>query len=76
MGLNFSEVDSIILSHGHREFETIVAIWGNGKGEYVLLSPCGRCREVIYGFNKDTWVIVDSLNHPYKVRVSDLLPLK
>lgn len=64
------------VSHGHREFEAIVAIWGNGKGEYILLSPCGRCHEVIYGFNKNTWVIVGSLNHPYKVRVSDLLPLK
>ena len=64
------------VSHGHRDFEAIVALWGDGKGTYKLLSPCGRCRELISDFNKETWVIVGSLNHPYKVKVSDLLPLK
>ncbi|UCC33875.1 MAG: cytidine deaminase [Candidatus Bathyarchaeota archaeon] len=64
------------VSEGYRSFETIVAIWGDGKGNYELLSPCGRCREVISDFNKDAWVIVGSLEHPYKVKISDLLPLK
>jgi len=64
------------ISHGYRDFEAIVAIWGDGKGTYILLSPCRRCREVISDFNKDTWVIVGSLEHPYKVKVSELLPLK
>jgi len=64
------------VSHGSRDYEAIVAIWGDGKGAYRLLSPCGRCREIISDFNQDTWVIVGSLDHPYKVKVSDLLPLK
>ena len=64
------------VSHGYRDFEAIVALWGDGKGTYKLLSPCGRCRELISDFNKETWVIVGSLNYPYKVKVSDLLPLK
>jgi len=64
------------VSHGSRDYEAIVAIWGDGKGAYRLLSPCGRCREIISDFNQDTWVIVGSLEHPYKVKVSDLLPLK
>jgi cytidine deaminase len=64
------------VSQGHRDFEAIVAIWGDGKGAYKLLSPCGRCRELISDFNKDTWVIVGSLEQPYKLKVSDLLPLK
>lgn len=64
------------ISHGHRDFEAIVAVWGDGKGNYKLLSPCGRCRELISDFNKSTWVIVGSLQRPYKVKVSDLLPLK
>lgn len=64
------------ISHRCRDFEAIVAIWGDGKGSYRLLSPCGRCREIISDFSKDTWVIVGSLEHPYKVKVSDLLPLK
>jgi cytidine deaminase len=64
------------LSHGHRGFKTIVAVWGDGKGNYELLSPCGRCREVISDFSEDIWVIVGSLEKPYKVKISDLLPLK
>jgi cytidine deaminase len=64
------------VSHGCGDFEAIVALWGDGKGTYKLLSPCGRCRELISDFNKETWVIVGSLDHPYKVKVSDLLPLK
>jgi cytidine deaminase len=64
------------ISHGYRDFEAIVAIWGDGKGAYKLLSPCGRCRELISDFNKDTWGIVGSLEHPYNLKVSDLLPLK
>lgn len=64
------------VSHGCRDFDAIVAIWGDGKSAYRLLSPCGRCREVISDFSKDIWVIVGSLEHPYKVRISDLLPLK
>jgi cytidine deaminase len=64
------------VSDGHRNFKTIVAVWGDGKGSYELLSPCGRCRELISDFNKNTWVIVGSLKQPYKVKVSDLLPLK
>lgn len=64
------------ISQGCRNFEAIVAIWGDGKGTYKLLSPCGRCRELISDFSKDTWVIVGSLEHPYKAKVSDLLPLK
>jgi cytidine deaminase len=64
------------VAHGHRDLEAIVAVWGDGRGNYRLLSPCGRCREVISDFNEETWVIVGSLDDPYKVRVSDLLPLK
>jgi len=64
------------VSHGYRDFEAIVAVWGDGKGAYRLLSPCGRCRELISDFNDETWVLVGSLTHPYKVKVSELLPLK
>jgi len=64
------------LAHGEREYEAIVAVWGDGKGRYELLSPCGRCRELIGDFSGDTYVIVGSLDEPYKVKISDLLPLK
>ena len=64
------------LAHGEREYEAIVAVWGDGKGSYELLSPCGGCRELISDFSMDTYVIVGSLDEPYKVKVSELLPLK
>jgi cytidine deaminase len=64
------------LAHGEREYMAIVAIWGDGKGKYELLSPCGRCRELISDFSEETYVIVGSLDEPYKVKISDLLPLK
>ncbi len=64
------------VSHGCRDFQTIVAIWRDQEGRHHLCSPCGRCREVIRDFNEDAWVIVGSLEEPYKVKVSELLPLK
>jgi cytidine deaminase len=64
------------VSHGCRDFEAIVAIWRDQEGRHHLLSPCGRCREIISDFNTDTWVIVGSLEDSYKVKVMELLPLK
>lgn len=64
------------LSNGHRDIEIIVAIWRSPVGEFKILPPCGRCRELISDFNINCWVIVGSLEEPYKVRVSELLPLK
>lgn len=64
------------LAHGYRDFEAIVAVWGDGKGTYELMSPCGRCRQLISDFGGSIWIIVGSLEHPYKVTVADLLPLK
>jgi len=64
------------LAHGFRDFEAMVAVWGDGKGTYELLSPCGRCRQLISDFSGSIWVIVGSLERPYKVTVADLLPLK
>lgn len=64
------------VAHGHRDLESIVAVYRDSTGEHCILPPCGRCREVISDFNLDCWVIVGTLAAPFKVRVSDLLPLK
>ena len=64
------------LAHGHREYDSIVAVKTDGQGDYKILPPCGRCREVINDFSGDTWVIVGTIQDPMKVKVSDLLPLK
>jgi cytidine deaminase len=74
-----------MVSAGHRDLETIAAVWRDPNGKHYLLPPCGRCREVISDFNPEAWVIVATMpNHwdmaaidkPGKVRIEDLLPLK
>jgi len=64
------------LAHGERDYEAIVAMWRTEEGVFELPSPCGRCRELISDFGTDTWVIMGTPEHPFKVRVNDLLPLK
>ena len=74
-----------MVAAGHRDLDTVVAVWRDPQGQHFLISPCGRCREVISDFNPEAWVIVSreanfwgvaSIEAPCKVRVSNLLPLK
>jgi cytidine deaminase len=64
------------LSNGHRDLETIVAVYRDAQGQHEIMAPCGRCRELITDFSPDCWVIVGSCAQPYKVRAHELLPLK
>ena len=64
------------VAHGHRDYETIVALKPTREGGYRILAPCGRCREVISDFGDDIWVILGTLKELFKVRISDLLPMK
>jgi cytidine deaminase len=72
-----------MVAAGHRDVETVAAVWRDPDGKHYLLPPCGRCREVISDFNPEAWVIITTMdNHwdaaaieqPMKVRVADLLP--
>ena len=74
-----------MVAGGHRDLDTIVAVWRDEQGRHFVLPPCGRCREVVSDFNREAWVIlttlpdhwaVDGIEHLGKVRVSDLLPLR
>jgi cytidine deaminase len=74
-----------MVAAGHRDLETVAAVWRDSAGNHYLLPPCGRCREVISDFNPEAWVIITTMtNHwdataieqPMKVRVADLLPLR
>jgi cytidine deaminase len=64
------------VSHGCRDIDTIVALTGDGPEGIQLMVPCGRCREVISDFNRSAWVIVGTVDQPYKIRIAELLPLK
>jgi cytidine deaminase len=74
-----------MVAGGHRDLDTIAAVWRDARGRHFLLPPCGRCRDVISEFNRDAWVIVSSrpncwevgaIDHPCKVRVRELIPMK
>jgi cytidine deaminase len=74
-----------MVAAGHRDLETVAAVWRDPEGKHYLLPPCGRCREVISDFNPEAWVIVTTMSdhwdaaaieHPMKVRVAGLLPLR
>ena len=65
-----------MVSAGQRQLDTIVAVYGDGHGNHKILAPCGRCRELIIDFNRDTMVILGTLDNPQKVSVSELLPMK
>jgi len=58
------------VAHGCRDVDTIVALTGDGAGAVQLMAPCGRCREVISDFNKNAWVIVGTVDRPYKMRIT------
>lgn len=74
-----------MVAAGHRDLALVTAVWRDPQGRHFVLPPCGRCREVISDFNPAAEVIVTTLpdhwdvaaiEHPGKVRVADLLPLK
>jgi cytidine deaminase len=74
-----------MVAAGHRDLAIVAAVWRDPEGKHYLLPPCGRCREVISDFNPEAWVIITTMpdhwdaaaiEHPMKVRVAELLPLR
>ena len=68
--------EAIAIGHaaikGDTDIDTIVAVYKTGK----VVSPCGMCRELIGDYSPDAKVILHDSEGEYKVKVSDLLPLK
>jgi cytidine deaminase len=72
-----------MLAAGHRDLDTVVAVWRDEHGGHFVLPPCGRCREVISEFNPDAWIILSSNPNPWaadaiatlcRVSLRELLP--
>lgn len=60
------------ITHGEREFDTIVAVRGK-EGEEVI-PPCGNCRQLLYDYMPECDVILSVNGELKKVQVKELLP--
>ena len=69
---------SAMVNDGRRDLATIVALRGfdHDKNRFEIMSPCGRCRELIGDFNLNAQVIVGTIDKPLQMSIQDLLPLK
>jgi cytidine deaminase len=64
--------------HTDRKIESIVAVYHVPGHEPKIVSPCGRCREIITDYAPDALVILrqPGTDETFKVKATDLLPLK
>ena len=62
------------ISHGERQFMTIVAV-GGWDTRYPLLSPCGNCRQLLWDYAPEAKVLLLKEGKMIKVGIGDLLPL-
>lgn len=61
------------LTDGERHLERIVAVSGPAAPHQVL-SPCGNCRQLLFDYAPDCWVILPHQSRVVKVRARSLLP--
>ena len=59
---------------GESKINKIVATWKDDKGDYYIVSPCGRCRQAIYDVNKENLNSDVILDVNTMVKLSELLP--
>ncbi len=62
----------------NRKIEAIVAVYHDPGLEPKIVSPCGKCRELITDYARDAYVILRApgTKKNFKVRAKELLPLK
>lgn len=58
-------------TEGIEELQTIVAVGDGGRG---ILSPCGRCRQVLLDYSPDISAILLDGSSARAVPITDLLP--
>ena len=59
-----------MLKHGETKIKRIVAVYEDGS----ILSPCGRCRELISQLDLDNENTVVAINNDQKVTLKELVP--
>jgi cytidine deaminase len=60
-------------SNGEQVIRAIVAVHKQGEA-YVVISPCGNCRQLLVDYALDAMVILDVDGKTLKARARDLLP--
>ena len=61
------------ISHGEREIVSIVAV-GLSEGSYLVMSPCGNCRQLLFDYAPECMVIISHDNRVVKAKVKELIP--
>jgi cytidine deaminase len=62
----------------NRKIESIVAVYHLPGHEPKVVSPCGRCREIVTDYAPSAYVVLrdPGKKKHFKVKAGDLLPLK
>ena len=61
------------ITDGERVFERIVAVGGASEPHNVM-PPCGNCRQLVFDYAPECWVILPHDGAVVKVQAKDLLP--
>jgi len=68
------------ISDGDKGFDTIVAVRHPYSDEVnrdiKVVSPCGMCRELIFDYSPNCFVIIQDNDEIVKVKIHELIPLK
>ncbi|MGZ3638015.1 MAG: cytidine deaminase family protein [Ktedonobacterales bacterium] len=63
-----------MVTAGEVRIKQIVAVWKDENGGTYILSPCGRCRELIRQLHEDNLQTAVVLGEDHVVTLSTLLP--
>lgn len=61
------------VSNGEREISAVVAVANRGNG-YIVLSPCGNCRQMLLDYAPEAVVIYSDADGVKKAKAKQLLP--
>jgi cytidine deaminase len=61
------------ISAGERQLVSIVAVFAT-EDSYLVLPPCGNCRQLLYDYAPDCMVIIPHNSKVIKVPARELLP--
>ena len=64
---------SSAITHGVKDFDTIVAVGYTGK-DVKVIAPCGSCRQLMSKYAPNINVIVDDNGKLVKVKFDEMLP--